>query len=216
MKCLAVNTANTLLSLALLDGEKVLDVFETSETRNQGNLLLQHIQSALRKSKMTFADLDLLAVATGPGSFTGIRIGLAAMRAIALAAQKPIVGISSFDIFTAQDCREKSNIVALQSWREELYLRTDDGAPVNVAPQDFVKSLKKKSGIVLTGDAAELVQPFLPEAEVQNLKESSSVILARLAMRRFSKEGAGDKPVPFYLREADVTLSANTRKVENG
>ena len=102
LKCLAVNTATKVLSLALVEGEEVLHFYETAETRDQGNLLLGHIQSGLKKSNLGFADLDVLAVVTGPGSFTGIRIGLATMRGIALAADKPLIGLSSFDMFAVR------------------------------------------------------------------------------------------------------------------
>src|SRR3989338_6128567 len=101
MKCLAVNTATTVLSVALLDGGKVLHVFQTPETRDQGNLVLGHVREALDARGLSFPDLDLLAVVTGPGSFTGIRIGLSAMRGLALAASLPLIGATSFDIFAA-------------------------------------------------------------------------------------------------------------------
>jgi tRNA threonylcarbamoyladenosine biosynthesis protein TsaB len=214
MKCLAVNTATTVLSLAIVEDDKVLHYFETPETRDQGNLLLQHIQDGLKKNKINYQDLDVLAVVTGPGSFTGIRIGLAAMRGIALAANKPLIGLTSFDMFT--HFGDEVNIVAVESWRDELYFAALDaeGHPymecMNETPERFAAkfsfNLPGEHDIVISGDAAAAVQPLFPNAKVID-KPANAGDVAQLALARFKKGGVFPKPVPYYLREADVTIS---------
>lgn len=204
MKCLAVNTANAVMSLALVDGEKAVHRFETTETRDQGNLLLRHIRERLAAAGWAFSDLNLLAVVTGPGSFTGIRIGIAAMRGIALASGAPLVGISSFELFAVSK-PGFTNIVALESWREELYFQAQGHEPVNLPPESFVKSLGS-GPFLLSGDAAEKLKPFLRQAEIA-ANTADAAVAGRLALARFVESGARvEKPVPFYLREADVTL----------
>jgi len=220
MKCLAVNTATKVLSLALVEGGEVLHFFETPETRDQGNTLLGHIQSGLKKNNIGYPDLDVLAVVTGPGSFTGIRIGLAAMRGISLAADKPLIGLSSFDMFAVPDS-EAVNIIAVESWREELYFAAldEEGHPLiecgNETPEvfarRFVHALPGNHKIRLSGDAAGTVAPFFPEALLAD-KEATAVNVARLALHKFKKSSVFPKPVPYYLREADVTISAKVAK----
>jgi tRNA threonylcarbamoyladenosine biosynthesis protein TsaB len=211
MKCLAVNTANMLLSLALTDGNKVLQSFESTETRDQGNLLLRHIREALDKEKMRFEELDLLAVVTGPGSFTGIRIGLATMRALAMAAKVPVIGISSFELFAAPTAG-RINLVAVESWREELYFEGIDGdgeiiiPPVNVSPEDFVKLLPGPGPYILCGDAAERLREHLPNATLSTYHPAAADV-ARLGIKSFRDKGQAERPLPFYLREADVTVA---------
>lgn len=211
MICLAVNTANMLLTVELADGARLLHRYETAETRDQGNLLLRHIQAALDAAKLKYMDIDLLAVVTGPGSFTGIRIGLAALRAIAMAAEIPIVGLSSFDIF-AKARAGHANIIAIESWREELYfdVRDETGAslvgPVNETPEDFVKRLPEDKSFFVTGDAAEKLREFLPAAVIDAGNPEAGHISA-VALTKFNAEGASTAPTPFYLREADVTIS---------
>lgn len=213
MKCLAVNTANSVLSLALLDDGKTAYFFETRETRDQGNLLISHAQKGLAAAGCGFQDLDVLAVATGPGSFTGIRIGIAALRGIALASGKPLLGISSFDLFAEQRAGVR-NIIALESWREELYLQLDDQPPVNVPPADFARDLGDGSGFLISGDAREKIAAVLPRAAVST-KDPDARDLAALGVRRFQESGAPqESPVPFYLREADVTLSTKNRTTQ--
>ena len=220
MKCLAVNTATTVLSLAFVEGEKVLHYFETPETRDQGNLLLGHIQSGLKKINLGFPDLDVLAVVTGPGSFTGIRIGLAAMRGMALAADKPLIGFSSFDMF-ATPREDTLNIIAVESWREELYFAVldEEGHPMmeclNATPQIFAErfhhALPGKHKICISGDASAAVSPLFPEAVLAD-KKGDAVNVARLALHKFKNSGDFPKPVPYYLREADVTISPHVAK----
>lgn len=217
MKCLAVNTATTILSVALTDGDDVLHHFAANETRDQGNLILSHAKEGLAKAGLGFADLDLLAVITGPGSFTGIRIGLAAMRGIAMAAKKPLIGLSSFDLFAAPVAGAR-NVIAVESWRQELYFQIDHGEPVNETPEDFAKKLQgTDTPIVVSGDAAEKLLPFVPQATLY-AGLPDAVDAARRAVQKFETEGTAataTRPAPFYLRPADVTLSdKKNRKVE--
>lgn len=209
MICLAANTATTVMSVALLDGEKVLSFFSSTETRNQGNLLLQHIEKALADSGLGYADLDLLAVCTGPGSFTGIRIGLATMRALAFAAGKPVVGVSSFDLFTL---KQPQNIVAVESWRDELYFQVQGHDAVNLTPEDFAQTLDLNAPYIISGDAAEKLKPLLPSAVVHSDIQDARH-LAILA-RDVGLEGR--KPTPYYLRPPDVSVSHKIpRKLES-
>lgn len=212
MKCLAVNTANTLLTLALVVDGQLVHAYETSETRDQGNLLLQHAQKALDVAGLTYQQLDLLAVVTGPGSFTGIRIGLATMRALAMAAEVPVMGVSAFELFAANHASH-TNIICVESWREELYFQVNDAAgnivipPVNLSPEDFLQKLAAISGPhLLSGDAAEKMQPLLPAALMHDAS-TTAADAARIAIAKFQKAGKGEHPVPFYLRDADVTIA---------
>lgn len=216
MKCLAVNTANAVLSVSLhVDGD-VAYHFTTEETRDQGNLLLNHAAAGLKTAGIGYADLDLMATVTGPGSFTGIRIGLAGMRALAMAANKPLIGLSSFDLFAAP--RDGYvNVIAVEAWREELYLQINNETPVNETPQAFLPRLAAYAGtpIILSGDAAAKMAAVLPDAEIA-LPPADTRHLAELAIRKFKEEGADiasqHRPVPFYLRDADVTISARQNR----
>lgn len=203
MKCIAVNTANSILSVALVDGEKLIYAYESAETRDQGNLLLSHMQFGLKEEGLGFEDIDLLTVVTGPGSFTGIRIGLAAMRGIALASGKPIVGISSFELFAEARAGFK-NIACLESWRDELYIQLEGAEPVNVTPETFAKDLPEGKYFI-SGDAAEKLAPLVNGATVSGRK-STAANATRLGIAKYKAEGA-QKPLPYYLRDADVTIS---------
>ena len=208
MKCLAANTATSVLSVALVDNGNTLFSHTSPETRDQGNVLIGFVRDGLKKTGLTYADIDLYAAVTGPGSFTGIRIGLAAMRGFALAAEKPVVGISTFDLFT-QKAQGKKNIVVVESWRDELYFRIEDEDPVNTTPEDFVKTLGD-GPFFISGDAREKLRELLPNSEYA-ADTPDSVHLARLALLQ---KPPYTEALPYYLRPADVTLSTRiNRKV---
>lgn len=198
MKCLAVNTATSILSLALVEDGETRHLFESAETRDQGNLLVANIQAGLEMCGWGFPDLDLLAVVNGPGSFTGIRIGLATMRGFALATGKPLAGVTSFDLFAVEG--EGVNLVAVESWREELYCRCGD-LVVNESSETLAARLKDTPPAVISGDAAEKVAPFFPDARIE-VSVPNAEKVARLARGMTPGENA----VPYYLREADVTV----------
>ncbi len=216
MKCLAINTANAVLSVALHIGGDVAYHFSTEETRDQGNLLLNHAAAGLKTAGIGYADLDLMATVTGPGSFTGIRIGLAAMRALAMAANKPLIGLSSFELF-ATPREGHVNVIAIEAWREELYLQIDNQPPVNETPQAFLPRLAAFASrpVIISGDAAAKLAAVLPQAEIAQ-PPADARRLAELAIRKFEEEGADAalqrRPVPFYLRDADVTISARQNR----
>lgn len=208
MICLAVNTATTILSVAIHDGANCLFHYATPETRDQGNLLMRHIQEGLVAAGIGFADIGLLAAATGPGSFTGIRIGLAAMRGIALAADLPITGLSSFDLF-AEPAAGRRNVVAVESWREELYFKVDEAEAVNLSPQDFAATLGSGAYHV-SGDAAQKLAPFMPADTTYATTLPDARRLAEMAL---AQNGRHAEPVPFYLRPADAKLASDLRKI---
>lgn len=209
MKVLAVNTANMLLSLALAEDGKIVEAFESPETRDQGNLLLRHIRDALAKQNWRYEDLGLLAVVTGPGSFTGIRIGIATMRGLALAAKVPMVGLSSFDLCAAPQ-QGMINLIAIESWRDELYFegRDEKGEivipPCNMTPEEFAASLKP-ADYILSGDAALKLHEALPAAALSSYIPRAGDV-ARVGEQLFRAKGP-ERPVPYYLREADVTVA---------
>ena len=198
----------------------MLHFYETAETRDQGNLLLGHIQGALKKNNMSFFDLDVLAAVIGPGSFTGIRVGLATMRGIALAADKPLIGLTSFDMFAVPDAGAV-NIVAVESWRNELYFAVldEEGHPLiacsNEAPEVFAQRFRHElpgdHPVRLSGDAAAALLPFFPQALLAD-KDNNAINVAHLALHRFRNGGVFAKPTPYYLREADVTISPKIAK----
>ncbi len=107
MKVLAFDCSGASCSAAvLIDDRPAAQRFAPME-RGHAETLLPMIETVLREAALTPAALDLLAVTVGPGSFTGLRIGLAAARGLALARKLPAIGVTSFDAVNAEDRRRE-------------------------------------------------------------------------------------------------------------
>jgi tRNA threonylcarbamoyladenosine biosynthesis protein TsaB len=190
--------------------------------RGQAEALLPMIDEVVRAAGLRFAELDLIAVTVGPGSFTGLRIGIAAARGLALASGLPCIGIGSFDAVAAGVAAEERQgrplAVALESKRAELFLRcfAADGAPLGpafmAAPQDAAAALPP-GPIRLAGDAAWRLAPFLAErAEIAGGPALPALDdVARLALASWRPGERPSLPRPFYLRAPDTTLPRAAR-----
>jgi tRNA threonylcarbamoyladenosine biosynthesis protein TsaB len=99
---LALDTTTRGGSVAVADGDRMLAVLRGDESRTHGERLPGELARALEQAGITRDQIDLLAVATGPGAFTGLRIGLAAIQGLAMTLNKPVIGISALDALAEQ------------------------------------------------------------------------------------------------------------------
>lgn len=102
MLILSLDTTTRAGSAALVDDDRVRAVAPGEPARTHGERLPAELARVLEQAGVTLAEVDLLAVSAGPGAFTGLRIGLAAMQGIALALDRPVIGISALDAMAAQ------------------------------------------------------------------------------------------------------------------
>jgi tRNA threonylcarbamoyladenosine biosynthesis protein TsaB len=188
------------------DGAALAEVAERME-RGQDRRLMPLVLDVMERAHVGFEKLDRLAVTRGPGSFTGMRIGLAAARGMGLAAGKPVIGIDRFSIYHEpfKASGKKNLLVVIESRRRELFCRFYPASrPADEAtmmtPDEIAAFLKAKGEVTVTGDrAAEKFTGFQP------LVEPEHVVCAALA----AKADAADPeflPRPLYLRAPDVTM----------
>lgn len=166
--------------------------------RGQDAVLLPMVMSVLQQANKTFADCDRIAVTRGPGSFTGVRVGLAAARGIGIAAGKPVIGIDRFVIYRKLFQQvEKNLFVVIDSKRAELFCqffpaRADAHEP-NMLTQTEIDAFlavhpdTKIAGDNVTADADILLAcgGLAADADPHELKYATS---------------------PLYLRAPDVTM----------
>ena len=191
----------------------------------QAEALLPMVDAAMREAGLAPAAIDCVAVTTGPGSFTGIRVGLAAARGIALARDLPLVGVSSF-IATAATAVVPADavlLVALESRRADFYVQLFDRAglplrePAAMLPQALAAAVDLAAvgrPLTIVGDAAVRAAGVLGARTGSSVLENAPppvVGLAAAALRRW-RDGERDGPVaPLYLRPPNVTLAAAPR-----
>lgn len=222
MKILACDTCLGALSVAAIDGERVLAHEWVEMVRGHAEDLAPMVDRVVRSSGVAFPDFDRLAVTTGPGTFTGQRVGIAFMRAVALATKKPLIGVTTLDVMGAEanaGTHARWSLAVADAKRGEVYLGAlsaggDVLLPPALVPQDeavvTARGLADRDGApALAGTAAEWMVRELAGRGVaaidSDVRQPDAVFVARLATQR-SVPGAA--PKPLYLRAPDAKLPA--------
>lgn len=181
--------------------------------RGQSEALLPMVAQVMAEAGMGFAALDLLAVTVGPGTFTGIRIGLAAARGLALVTGLPVAGIPTPQVVAAATTpAERAGrmvLVALESKRDEVWAQLFSSELVPLAPPEAVMpqalAARLPGPVVVVGDAAHQIVPLLPAALAAAAPGwPDAAHLAAVAAACW-RDGTAGPPDPLYLRPADTT-----------
>ena len=226
---LALNSAGAACSVAVSVGEKIVAEERIDTMHGQAEALLPLADRAMRNAGQHPAALGLVVVTVGPGSFTGIRVGLAAARGIALASGARLLGVTSFEavavLAAPSDFSEtRFLVVALESRREDFYVQFFDPhgdplrEPAAIMPAVFCQAVAATIGanpLLIAGDAAQRAAGALGQRPRTVVIEDSTpgavgTLRAGLLLLRLGK--AEDTPRPFYLRPPDVTLRQRPQK----
>ena len=224
MRILAVDTATTSCSVAIVDKTSLLSEFTLYREQTHSKHLMDMIKAALRMSGLNFSDLDGFAVTRGPGSFTGLRIGISTIKGLAVALEKPVVGVSSLEALALQVSYSRDLICPILDARKgEVYFsryRFLNGhlknqtkervAPPDKAVDDFSESC------LFVGNGALLYKEIILEKMgkfasfaplIQNTIRAST--MAYLSMAKFEKNDTDDieKISPYYIRKSDAELN---------
>lgn len=226
---LALDTSHVKGSVAVSRDREILCeiLFDASDTHSA--TLMPAVDACLRTAKVAIRSIDLFAVVSGPGSFTGLRIGLATVKAFAAVRKRPVVAVPSLEVLAAAFPFARFHTMPLiDARRGEVYgalYRTDGGAPEEIIPPfsakpDDVMKLVKEAGVsaplILCGTGAERyrdqLETILPRSSSfagPRWSVPSASLLAELA--------TGREPVPFdmlsmleplYIRPPDARLPA--------
>ena len=163
MNILALDTAGKSAGVAILADDRLLYESYLEVGLTHSETILPLVDSAFRMTGLKPKDIDLYAVTAGPGSFTGLRIGLAAAKGLALPKNTPCAGVSTLEALAAQHTGQGTVIAALDARRSQVYwaafdlesyarLTPDDAQPV-AQLADFVENCKKPLFFVGNGAA---------------------------------------------------------------
>lgn len=206
MRILAINTAWSGCDVAVIDGDAVLAERREPMARGQDARLPGLVQETTHEARLSFADIERLAVVTGPGSFTGIRLGVAFARGLALTLEVPCLGITSLEA-TLPLGQPGSSLVLLAAQRRppDLTFWTQGFRNgVATAPPDEVEIVALIEQLqahphILFGDG-EAVMQAAPNLSVTQA-HARAVTAAKLASER-DPDSAPPKPV--YVRAPDA------------
>lgn len=210
MNLLAVDTALGACSVAVLDGDAVLAHRFTEMTRGHAEALAPMVDETMRRSGLSFGALDRLAVTTGPGTFTGQRVGLAFMRGLRVGLKKPLIGVTTLEAMAAATGARRAASIH-DAKRDEAYLSLwENGATIvesMVMPfADAILRIRAFGPSALCGTGAPQAGAALgPEFALTDIRQPDALWVARLAIARAIPDLP---PAPLYLRAPDAKLPA--------
>lgn len=219
MAILALDTALDTCSVAVMaDDGRILATRASSDRRSGAEILMPMIEEARRAGGVGYSDLVLIAVTVGPGSFTGIRVGLAAARGLALASGRPAVGFTTLAVLAAAAIANVNDgpiLSAIDARRGEIYHQSflcAAGRLVaraewhpKLSPIEVIASTIGND-VVVVGSGAAILGPSCPTAKCLPSATYDATNLAWLALRAKAGEFISLPPRPLYLRAADARL----------
>jgi tRNA threonylcarbamoyladenosine biosynthesis protein TsaB len=216
MLILAIDTALDACSAAVLDTSASQIIARESQAMKRGHAeaLMPLIARVMKASGVAFTSLDRIAVTTGPGSFTGLRVGLSAARGIALAADKPVVGLTTLTAFAAPIVAENGEhpiISAIDARHDHVYFQvvSGDGSPLikpKVAPIKEALDASRLGIPYLVGNAANILADRWPASAPPPFKvdprAAPDITWVAWVGAAVSPEAAPARP--YYLRAPDA------------
>lgn len=178
MKILAIDTSTMMSSITIMEDNRIIGDFSISQQETHSEMLVPLVKRMLQDLKINLSEIDVYAVAKGPGSFTGLRIGVASIKAMAQVFDKPIIGISTLEamafsilndnkILSIIDARGKRYFTGLYQYiNGKLVCDFED----IILENKLVEIVEENEKITIVGEAIEK----LP----QSIKKSDKVILA--------------------------------------
>ena len=228
MKILAVDTATESCSVAVIDGDILLAESTSHTGQTHSRQLLPILDTVLVQAGLKTAQLDGFAVSVGPGSFTGLRIGISAVKGLAYCLNRPVAGVSSLQTLAFQ-CGQKPYLICpvIDARKKEVYFghyrfnkgRLEKKGQERVAsPAQAIRGIQEPC--LFVGNGAKLYRELIADrlgelahfaAESQHSIQASAV--ARLSLPRFKRHETDDVRllVPHYIRKSDAQL-----KIEAG
>ncbi len=220
MRILAADTALGACSAAVIENGRLRARAFQLMARGHAEALAPMVESVMHEAGLAFAELGRLGVTTGPGTFTGQRVGLAFMRGLALTLKLPLVGVTTLDVMAEAalaNTDAELAIACVDARRGEIYLgaRTREGKilveplllPLADAATRIAGIVTSTTKITLAGSASEIFAPILATRRVQSLdskvREPDALFVARLAELAPEPTRAPD---PLYLRPPDAKL----------
>ncbi|KWV57553.1 tRNA threonylcarbamoyladenosine biosynthesis protein TsaB [Bradyrhizobium macuxiense] len=221
MIVLAIDTALDACSAAVLDTTAGTTIAIESQAMQRGHAeaLMPLIARVMQDSGIAFTALDRIAVTTGPGSFTGLRVGLSAARGIALAAEKPVVGLTTLAAYAAPVVAENSEhpiLSAIDARHDHVYFQVVGGGgdPLvkpKVAPIAEALEAAKLGTLHLVGNAAKILAERWPADAAPPFKVDTQPApdITWVAWVGAAIDPTTAPPRPFYLRAPDAKPPRN-------
>ena len=232
MKILAIDTSTLVMGVSLLDDDRILGEVTTNLRKDHSVRLMPTVARLLEELRLSLSDLDLIAVASGPGSYTGVRIGVTTAKTMAWSLNLPLIGISSLAVLAMNGLRFDGKIAPLFDARRDrvytgLFQGSEDGEVRSVKKErvtpidEWLEELKEEGPVLFLGDDAgrfrERIERALGENAAfgfppENIPRASCLVRLALARWRREEQGEGTDFTPNYLQLAEAEVKWLSRR----
>ena len=215
MRILAVDTSSNVATAAIMDGDKLVCEFVLNNKMTHSQTIMPIIDECFKKSELTPGDIDLFAVAEGPGSFTGLRIGVTTVKGLAHAVNKPVVGVNTLEamaynlpfctyiICPIMDARRAQVYNAVYKFENDELTTVKE--PRAISLEELLCEIEEMGvQVVFLGDGV----PVHKESIKEKLKDKAMFAPGNVGMQRASGVclAAAGKEAVHYSRLAPVYL----------
>lgn len=228
MKILAIDTSTMLGGIAIMDESLLIAESRLNVKSTHSERLMTEIEHCLKQSGIKISDIDVFAVAIGPGSFTGLRIGLSTVKGFSYATGKQIVSVptlealawnfpySKYPVCTMLDARKKEVYAALFKWERENFTRLIN--ETSAKPEEFARDALRVTHddkFIFAGEGAALYRDKIIEVMGEKAMfaspEKTVPSPANVAVLGFKKAKAGEfsEPIsliPMYIRKSEAEV----------
>lgn len=210
---LAVDTSSESAGFALARGETLLAKIKSDSSVPHSRAFFLQTTELLNSAGVSLNDVQLFAAATGPGSFTGLRVGLAALKGLAHALGKPLLGVNSFDAVALSAKVVGEVAVLIEAGRRELYFgfrRVTETGWIETIGEDLVGSpemlLKAiPVGQIVTGAVSEAILTLRPDLHFQHVQSMLAEEIALYAPKLIASSAPASLR-PHYVRASDAEI----------
>ena len=229
-RILSIETSTSICSVAIHERGELRAVSEIKEPGAHAEKLLDLVDAAMKQAELRMSDLDAVAVSQGPGSYTGLRIGVSTAKGIAYGLEIPLIGINTLQAMAASQLVNHGEFVVavLDARRKEVYTQTFGDSLQEITSIEAVvleegvfASVLEKGKVYFVGDGADKVKEeiqhsnaFFPENWEQSLSAKN---MGQLAFEKFARQDWEDLAyfVPNYLKEFKALQSSKNPFVKS-
>ncbi|WP_282926032.1 tRNA (adenosine(37)-N6)-threonylcarbamoyltransferase complex dimerization subunit type 1 TsaB [Helcococcus kunzii] len=224
MKILSIDTSTMMSSITIMEDNRIIGDYNISQEETHSEMLIPLLKRAVDDLKISLDEIDLFAVASGPGSFTGLRIGMASIKAIAQVFDKPIVGVSTLEamafsilnndsIISLIDARGKRYYTGMYKWQDNKLVKEFEEI---LKESELFEIIKQKNSVTLVGEAIDVLSDEIKNYE--NVRLSHPGLnngigrnLCVIAKERFENNDLDNyfDLTPSYLRKSQAEINLN-------
>lgn len=215
MKILAIDTSSSVCSTALLEDNNLIDEISLDDGRTHSENLMPLVKELLERNNINLSEINLIAVSCGPGSFTGIRIGISSVKAMAEVYNIPVAEVTSLETLAAKDVSEKNKITLIDAKNNQVYAGIFDKGynlleeymadDINIIFEKIVRY----SNSICIGNGAELHKCILEKIEGISFLENNSqsaFCTGKIGYKKYLENNLknADTIMPIYLRKSQA------------